>query len=412
MDRALSTRGSALAESGSIAPYFAANTARLHDAHHPTDNPDGYIGLCVAENKLVWDLLAPQLTASRPGLGHDSVCYDRWTGCRSFRDRIASFMAEHIHGRRFDTDQIAVLAGAGSVLEALFYCLADSGEAVLVPTPSYAGFWGDLQLRDELAIVPVHTSSDAGFALTEDLLDAALAGADRPVRALLYTNPDNPRGAVADRSTLEMVVRWAAHNEIHLVVDELYALSVFGDVTFTSVAALRDRLGDRIHLVWAFSKDFGASGLRCGVLVTENAAVMRAVDSLAYWAAVSGSTQHLLERMLSDEVWVEGFIAGSRTRLAEAYRAATAVLDAAGIGYIASDAGVFFLVDLRSHLPEQTWEGEDALWRRMVEEANLNLTPGSACRNAEPGFFRVCFASQQVATAVAGMHRLVDLLAD
>ena len=163
-------------------------------------------------------------------------------------------------GRRFAPEQIAVLAGAGTVLENLFYALADPGDAILVPTPSYAGFWVDLETRADLNIVPVPCSSSDGFRLTTERLDAALAGAERPVKALLFTNPDNPLGRIASAEDIGRIVDWAEARNIHVVFDEIYALSVFGETPFTSVAALRPSLGDHVHIVWAFSKDFGASG--------------------------------------------------------------------------------------------------------------------------------------------------------
>ena len=175
------------------------------------------------------------------------------------------------------------------MLELLFYALCNPGDGVLIPTPSYAGFWSDLETRDELHIVTADCSSSDGFRLTPDILDRAIELAECPVTAMLFTNPDNPLGQVYPRDDVCAVVEWAERRQIHLVADEIYALSVFGDTAFPSVASLRDTLGDAVHLVWAFSKDFGASGLRCGVLVTENEQVMQAVGSLAYWAACSGA---------------------------------------------------------------------------------------------------------------------------
>ena len=49
---------------------------------------------------------------------------------------------------------------------------------------------------------------------------------------------------------------WAESAGVHLVFDEIYALSVFGEAPFQSVASLRPELGPRVHIVWAFSKDF------------------------------------------------------------------------------------------------------------------------------------------------------------
>lgn len=410
MDDLLSVRGRRLVDTGAHQPYWIEHHDRRRDPYDATANPDGYIGLCVAENKLMWDVLSERLTAAQPDLSPDAAGYDDMTGSLEFRRQLSAFLGQRVFGRGFAADQIAVLNGAGTVLEALFAQIADPGDGVLVPTPSYSGFWADLETRDELTILPVHTSSDTGFTLTEDLLDAAYTGADRPVRALLYTNPDNPTGRVATRDELEMVMSWTERRGIHLVSDELYALSVHGDAEFCSVAELADGLGDRIHLVWAFSKDFAVSGLRCGVLVSENRDLMEAIDQIAYWTAVPGTTQHLLGRLISDTEWVDGYIETMRARLRASYLAATRELGEHGIRHLPADAGFFFLIDLRDHLDEQTWEAEDRLWRRILNDGRVNLTPGSSCRIGEPGFLRLVFATVPTACVQEGARRIGEVL--
>jgi aspartate/methionine/tyrosine aminotransferase len=401
----LSSRGERLLSVPPAPEYITEHFARAGDPWHPTSNRGGYIGVCVAENRLVWDLLEPMVTAPRevpPG----ALAYDRFTGSALFRERLASFLGERVLGRPILPEQIAVLAGAGSVLELLFYAIGDPGDGVLVPTPSYAGFWLDLETRNALTIVPVHCSSRDGFRLTTGRLESALAEAGRPVKALLYTNPDNPRGAVASPEEVEQVLEWTEAHGMHLVCDEIYALSVFGDRRFTSCADLRPQLGEQLHIVWAFSKDFAASGLRCGVLVTENEALLRAVEALAYWECCSGDTQHLLGEMISDRRWTDLYIYEMRRRLGAAYRAAAAALERAGIPYLPAEAGFFLLLDLRSALSEPSWAAEQALWRRLLDEANVNVTPGAACRIAEPGFMRFCFAAVASEAAVEAVRRI------
>ena len=243
-----------------------------------------------------------------------ALAYDTMSGSLAFRRALARFMGRTFLGREPRPEQVAVLAGAGCVLELLFHVIADPGDGVLVPTPSYAGFWPDLETRNELAIVPVHRDSGDGFRLRPERLDAALAGAGRPVRALLLTSPDNPLGRVYAPEELAALLAWGERAGVHVVLDEVYALSVFGERQFTSCARVVPALGERVHVVWAFSKDFAASGLRCGVLVTENAAVMRAVESLADWACCSGDTQHLLGAMIADDAWADGYVATMRAR--------------------------------------------------------------------------------------------------
>ncbi len=193
-----------------------------------------------------------------------------------------------------------------------------------------------------------------------------------------------------------------------MIVDEIYALSVFGEREFVSVASLRPQLRDGVHIVWAFSKDFGASGLRCGVLISENQAVLEAVGGLAYWSACSSHTQHLLSELVADDAVVDEHIAGMRVKLGQAYRRVTGALDALDITYLAAEAAFFLICDLRSYLASPSWEAERGLWRQFLDEANVNITPGEACRINEPGFFRLCYASESgdaVAEAIARLGR-------
>lgn len=402
----LSTRGRALLSQPPMPAYIGAHFERVGDVWTP-DNPDGYIPLCIAENGLMWDALLPRL--ADVDVPARVLGYDVMIGSAHFREQLASFLGEHLLERPVSAEQIAVLAGAGTVLEMLFHGIADAGDAVLVPTPSYAGFWADLETRDGLHIVPVTTSAENDFALTIDALDAALVGSPHPVRALLFTTPDNPLGRVYSRQEIVAVRDWATERGLHVVFDEIYGLSVHGGAPFVSVASL-GALGDFTHIVWAFSKDFGASGLRCGVLISENSSVIASVDALAYWGTVSGDTQARLGEMVADGPWVSGFLAENRRRLGHAYASVAAALHEEGIPHLVPTAGFFALCDLRSFLSEATFAAEDALWKELLEGRRVNLTPGAACRIEEPGFFRLCFASQPTEAVVTGIRRVGELL--
>jgi aspartate/methionine/tyrosine aminotransferase len=405
----LSRRGQQLLNQPPFAPYILEHFARQANAWDPVTCPDGYIALCIAENRTMWDVLVPRLATYR-NISPRVLGYDAMIGNLEFRRKLADFMGRSVLARTIAPEQLVAVAGAGSVLELLFHVIADPGDGVLVPTPSYAGFWADLETRDELRIVTVPTASATGFRLTTDDLDRALAQAKCPIKALLFTTPDNPLGRVYAREQLLEILAWSERAGIHVVFDEVYALSVFGARPFVSAASLRPVLGARVHVIWAFSKDFGLSGLRCGVLFSENEEVLRAVDALAYWAACSGDTQHLLGELIADRPFVDSYLEQMRSRLAHTYAGVSEALTAHAIDYIPAEAGIFLLCDLRRFLPEQTWEAEQRLWQRMLDEANVNLTPGSACRIAEPGFFRLCYAAESDAAVREGVSRLIRVL--
>jgi aspartate/methionine/tyrosine aminotransferase len=404
----LSKRGSGLLASPAMPHYITEHFERVADSWSP-ENPDGYIGLCIAENKLGFHLLQEKMAASRD-VAAESLGYDVMIGSERFRRQLADFLSSRMLGRRVEPENIAVLAGAGTVLEILFYVLADPGEGVLIPTPSYAGFWPDLQTRDELRVVPVHTASRDNWKLTTKLLDEAIESSADTVKALLFTTPNNPLGTVYSREEVREIMDWGARRGIHVVFDEIFGLSVFGEADFVSAARVAPSLGDNSHIVWAFSKDFGMSGLRAGVLVSENPDIIASVNQLAYWGCCSGDTQHVLGELISDGEWVDAYIEANQALLRSAYRRTTAALEKAGIAYFPAEAGFFVVCDFRPFLEEVTWDAEHGLWRRFVDEARVNLTPGSECRIAEPGFMRLVFPSVEPEAVEAAIGRLAALL--
>ena len=378
----LSDRGFSLVNNSPIPEYIVTHHERALTVD--ADDPERYLGLCVAENLLMWDLLDVQLNRVR-SVRPPSVAYGSHIGSEALREQIARFGSEHVWGRAVDPDHVVALAGAGSILESLFYVIAAPGEGVLVPTPSYAGYWFDIETRDDLTVVPVHTGSQDGFQLTPELLEEAFTQSPVRIAAVILTNPDNPTGRIMASDDLKQAIEWARGHDIHIIVNGIYAVSVHSGETFVSVASIVDDVGEDIHEVWGFSKDFAMSGVRAGVLTTQNQDVLSALNEIAYWSCISGDTQHLLVNMLTDEEWLSKYIQAMRQRLAESYRATTTALDAAGIAYLKGDAGLYLLADFRQSMDEITWEGEDRLWRRILDEANVNLTPGSACHIGEPG---------------------------
>lgn len=403
----LSERGGRLADRSPLSEYMIVSREHA-DRRWAPDRRDGFIDMSTAENKLMWDLLEPQIGRARD-VPPSAVGYGDTRGNPDLRSAVAEFASKHFLGRPIDADSVCTLAGAGSVLEAVFWALCDPGDGVLVATPGYAGFWMDLEHRDEAVIVGVSTDPDDGFRITPDALDRAWESSERPIRALLLSSPDNPTGRVLDASELSRIIAWTRTRGIHLVSDEIYALSVFGGSDFVSVSHLTE-LGDDVHVVWAISKDFAASGLRCGFLFSHNERLRSAVSGQAIWAAVSGRTQHLVTEMLADHDWLDRYLHEMPARLATAHGTFTASLTEAGIPHVRSAAGFFLIADLRGFLSEPTFDAERMLWRRMVEHG-VNLTPGKAIRSSEPGLFRVCFTATPTESLATAVQRIQTAIA-
>ncbi|MEU0094314.1 aminotransferase class I/II-fold pyridoxal phosphate-dependent enzyme [Kribbella sp. NPDC006257] len=361
-------------------------------------NPDGYIDLGTAENRLVFDLLEPKLTAPRRVTAEDTWYQDR-AGSLSLRVELARFLTG-LQKSEVDPADLVVLAGAGPALEILAFALCDPGDGIVVPAPYFAGVDFAFSARAGAEIVPAWP--ELSLELTADSVERAIVEADRPVRAVALVSPNNPLGQTYDETTLRAVGEVTARHGLHLIADEIYAGSVYsGDFVSTTRLVSSVLPADRLHVVWGFAKDFGLSGFRVGVLQTRNPEIRAIAERLGRLANPSSDTQAVLRDLLADTEWTEAFLAESRIRLATAYRRTTEALDAAGIPYLPATAGLFLYLDLRGFLPEPTFEAERTLATRIFTEARLHLAPGAAFHTPLPGYYRLCFATDPAAVSTA-----------
>jgi 1-aminocyclopropane-1-carboxylate synthase len=286
----------------------------LQDPCDKVNNPRGYVPVCVAENKLVTELLQQRLaTLQSAQAGFDAsldvYSYNNMLGLPFVRQVLAEFLQDHFwkppqeqeqqnnnnnnnNNSGIDSNHIAVGAGVMSFLNSLFYALGNPQDAVLIPAPSYAAF--DNDIRAYAGCVPIAVAcQDPAKGPTPQELETAKRHVEEElglkVRFLLLTNPHNPLGVVYSPQQMINCIEWAREYSMHIVVDEIYALSVFDDTAnFSSILEiLNNELGTDIYLLWGLSKDFGASGFRFGVLYTQNELLLEALGNLNAFAAVS-----------------------------------------------------------------------------------------------------------------------------
>lgn len=264
-----------------------------------------------------------------------------------------------------------------------------------------------------MQLIPVACESSNSFKVTKAALEAAYEKAQKDnirVKGLLITNPSNPLGTVLDRETLRSLVTFINEKKIHLVSDEIYAATVFSQPSFISIAEIieEDIECDRnlVHIVYSLSKDMGFPGFRVGIVYSYNDEVVNCARKMSSFGLVSTQTQHLIASMLSDNEFVDRFIAQSAQRLKARHMRFTMGLEQVGTSCLKSNGGLFVWMDLHKLLKEQTFEAEMALWRTIIHEVKLNVSPGSSFHCPEPGWFRVCFANMDDKTMEIALKRI------
>nr|QSI83916.1 1-aminocyclopropane-1-carboxylic acid synthase 6 [Vitis pseudoreticulata] len=414
---------------GEDSSYFLGWKEYEKNAYDDVQNPTGIIQMGPAENQLSFDLLeswlasnqdAARLTKNGESVFRELALFQDYRGLPDFKNELVEFMAE-IRGNKvnFDPRKLVLMAGATSANETLMFCIAESGDAFLLPTPYYPGFDRDLKWRTGVELVPIHCSSSNGFKVTKCALEEAYQQAHKlslNVKGVLITNPSNPLGTTMGRDELNDLIDFAVAKKIHIISDEIYSGTVFDHPSFISIMeALMDRklqdtdLWSRVHIVYSLSKDLGLPGFRVGMIYFNNETVVSAATKMSSFGLISSQTQYLLSKILSDKKFTRNYLKENRKRLKTRREMIVAALRNAGIGCLKSNAGLFCWVDMRHLLSSNTFDAEMELWKKILREAGLNISPGASCHCSEPGWFRICFANMSEDTLNLSMQRIKAL---
>lgn len=424
----ISDRGE-LAFSTPLRVDYEAHSEALENLYDPEKNPLGVIPLNVAENVLSWMDLRRQikLLTAQTQIPDWVPSYTSMLGAPSFRAASAYFLEKHLTKCPINPDQIGVSAGATSVIEMTAFILADAGDVAVIPAPCYPVYKqdiGNMAGLERYDLVTHHELSEIREGLTLSISDLERAEIEikqsgKKFRMLIITNPDNPTGGVYTHQQLLSFSDWCIERGIHLVVNEIYGLSLINtkhpwicddyteDISFCSFAnIMQERKSELLHLWYAFSKDLGISGLRVGLVYSHNEPFIKAYGNVNLSHTVSNYTQWLLQLLINDTDFMSSYIADNCMRLTESYATVIRRLKQLSIPYAPARGSLFTWLDLSEFLADNSSAAEQDLWLELYHSAGILLTPGEGFGHSKKGLFRLvhpCVSKQNLEEA---MNRL------
>jgi aspartate/methionine/tyrosine aminotransferase len=321
---------------------------------------------------------AAAVEAARKALAAGATRYTDSRGLPELRAAIAADKARRT-GVAVDLEQVIVTSGTSPALLLVFSLLLEPGDEVLVPAPHYPCYPNFVRLCGG---TPVSVPCDAGASWSIDP-DAVRRAVGPRTRALVIGSPANPTGAVQSRETLAALAALG----VPLVSDEVYDGLVYDGAHATS--ALEVAGPDGAFVLDGFSKRYAMTGFRLGYVIAPRAAV-RTLQILAQNLFISAAefVQHAgLAALAQGAPTVEAM------RAAYARRRDLLVggLRALGFGVAAAPRGAFYvLADAR-----RFDENSRRLAARLLEEAQVAVTPGIDFGAAGEGFLRFCYAASE-----------------
>jgi alanine-synthesizing transaminase len=172
-------------------------------------------------------------------LGHPrgSVYEPEPLGHATAREAIARYYA--LRRLSVDAANVVVTASTSEAYSWLFGLLADPGDAIFIPRPSYPlfGWIGEMK---GVSLASYSLRCDADFRIDFDDLRRKI---DHLTRAIVLVHPNNPTGSFVRREEAQALGALAREHDLALIVDEVfgdYALEPLPDEFLPSFAAFAE----------------------------------------------------------------------------------------------------------------------------------------------------------------------------
>jgi len=349
----LSERGQALAKQS-----MRSNFRAMFDAYDVETNPTGFVNMGISENYIMLPDVAKFAKRTFDCTPKTFTYGEGPWGSGRLRQAMAKHMNKHFHPIiDIKADEILFANGVTSICEMLGFTIAEPGDGILIGQPIYQAFRGDFGTKADVKLVftpfeGVDQFSTACVAKYEQALLKAQQSGTR-VRALLICHPHNPLGQCYPKNTIVELMKLAQKHKIHLLMDEIYAMSVY-DIDDPAAVPFQSCLAfdsseyidpDLLHVIYGFSKDFGAGGLRLGCMYIRNKDLLNAMEAIAPFHWSGALNDGVAASMLEDEEWMSKFLDKSRSVLAEHNRLTRSILEEHNVEYShGSNAGFFIMV--------------------------------------------------------------------
>ncbi|GLA43199.1 hypothetical protein AnigIFM63309_000926 [Aspergillus niger] len=394
-----SARGRAFA---ALKPAFLDVLGDLWDAQ---SNPDGVVNLGLAENTLMHAEMMEFVNSNVQYDAHVLTYGDGFSGSHRLKNAICQFLNRYFNPRTalYPCD-IAVTSGVSNALECCAWALADAGDYILVGRPYFNAFKTIFGTRPQIELLEVAFGTTDPFSIDAiNEYERTYAEAKRKglrVKALLLCSPHNPLGRCYSDDVLKEYMKFCSRNRLHLISDEIYALSVWenprlpDELRFKSILSFNiEEFMDpkMVHVVWGLSKDFGSTGLRIGCLISKhNRMLLDAIEGISLYNFPSSVADRIASSLLSDDTFLKQYVSTNRRRLSESYQFATEFLQAHKIPYVECNAAFFIWLNLGAVKTNRTATDQEILARLRQEK--VYIAPGIIYAAEEAGWFRMVFA--------------------
>jgi cystathionine beta-lyase len=182
-----------------------------------------------------------------------------------------------------DPLQVRVAADVGVGIVEVLRVITQPGDKIMINSPVYPNFWTwsretHLDYFDVPLALSDHEINGSPWHLDWDGIEKAYKSG---LKVHLICNPHNPLGRVYTKEELERLVKLAHENNVIIISDEIHSPLTFSEQKFTPILSISDAARAVSVTVTSSSKGWNIAGLKCAIIVTQDAALYERLNAIA-----------------------------------------------------------------------------------------------------------------------------------
>jgi len=332
--------------------------------------------------------------AAKKAIDDGYTKYTAAPGIRELREAIAE-KSQKENGIPAKLENV-IVAPTKHTLFMTFMALLESGDEALIPDPGWVSYAPMVTLAGAKP-VPIRAADEDGFVPSTETVANAITPR---TRLIVLNSPSNPAGSVYTRAQMRGLADLASDHDLTVVSDEIYEKILY-EGEHVSPASL-EGMFDRTVTVNGFSKTYSMTGWRLGWLVAPTPMVRQIVKVQEHTitCATSFAQKAGVAALRGPTAPLKAMVDEFRTRRDIVLR------ELKKIDRLSTDrpSGAFYV------FPRVDVGIESAtLAERVLQEANVAVTPGSAFGESGEGHLRLSYAAARE-TIVESIRRIADVL--
>lgn len=184
--------------------------------------------------------------------------YTSNAGLKELKEEICQY-TKRKQGVTYNPDnEVLVTVGGSEAIDIGLRAVVNPGDEVLIPQPSFVSYEPCAIMAGAVPVI-IELKAENEFRLTAQELEDAITD---KTKILVLPFPNNPTGAIMERSDLEAIAEVIRKHDILVMSDEIYAELTYKEkhVSIIEIEGMRERT----ILINGFSKAFAMTGWRLG----------------------------------------------------------------------------------------------------------------------------------------------------